>query len=404
MGHIVKTPAGSYRANWRDPSGRQRAKTFPTKREASAFLAEVESTLNRGSYIDPASGKIRFAVYAEKWIASRNTEKTTTARDRSVMRVHVVPRWGSIPLGKIEHSAIQEWVTELGQRLSPASVSECHRLVSAVLRLAVADRVIGSNPAEGVRLPKRRRKDVDFRTISHEELARLLPCLPEPYRALVALAAGAGLRWGEAVGLRWDAVDLDGGSLRVVRVAVEVAGTVTAKPYPKSKAGRREVPLPAFVVELLREHRKLYPAGPLGEVFTNSAGGPVRRTLFRTRVWRPALVRAGLLGRLVESGPDKHMAHWLDATGLEWTKEFTTEREAVAHIVQHGHGGPTFHDLRHSYATWLVSSGVPINDVSRVLGHEQTSTTLDRYTHPSASKESRVRAAFADFLLTPRQE
>lgn len=60
-----------------------------------------------------------------------------------------------------------------------------------------------------------------------------------------------------------------------------------------------------------------------------------------------------------------------------------------------------FHDLRHSYATWLVSAGVPVNDVAEVLGHEQTSTTLDRYTHPSRDRDGRVRAVSAGFPLTP---
>jgi integrase len=72
--------------------------------------------------------------------------------------------------------------------------------------------------------------------------------------------------------------------------------------------------------------------------------------------------------------------------------------------VRCAHGGPRFHDLRHSYATWLVSAGVPINDVSAVMGHEQTSTTLDRYTHPSRDRDQRVRSVFADFLLTPNPE
>jgi integrase len=94
------------------------------------------------------------------------------------------------------------------------------------------------------------------------------------------------------------------------------------------------------------------------------------------------------------------MAHWQDGTGREWSKEFTTEREAIEHIVRYAHGGLRFHDLRHSYATWLVSAGVPINDVSAVMGHEQTSTTLDRYTHPSEDRDQRVRTVFADFLLT----
>jgi integrase len=150
--------------------------------------------------------------------------------------------------------------------------------------------------------------------------------------------------------------------VHVVRVAVEVSGHVTLKPYPKSKAGRRTVPLPPFVVELLAVHPQQFSPGAHGLVFTTRTGEAVRRTTFRARVWKPSLHRAGL------------------PTSLR------------------------FHDLRHSYATWLVSDGVPINDVARVLGHEQMSTTLDRHTHPSRDRDRRVLEAFADFSLTPIKE
>ena len=405
MGHTVPTPAGGYRANWRDAAGRQRSKTFKTKREANAYLAEVETTLNRGTYVDPHAGRLRFGAYAARWLAARNDEITTAARDASIMRNHVVARWGQTPLGKIDHLAVQQWVTELGGRLSPATVAECHRLTSAVLRTAVRDRIIGANPCEGVRLARRRRKDTDDQVISRAELTgQLLPAIPDRYRALVALAGGTGLRWGECAGLRWDAIDLDGRTVRVVRVAVEVSGRVSDKPYPKSRAGRRMVPLPGFVVELLAEHRRQYLPGQLGLVFTSRTGAPVRRTTFRAKVWRPSLVRAGLLGKIVQACPHQYLAHWQDAAGAEWSKEFTTDRDAVAHLVRHAAGGLRFHDLRHSYATWLVSAGVPINDVSAVMGHEQTSTTLDRYTHPSQDRDSRVRTVFADFSLTEPPE
>ncbi|HSV67099.1 MAG TPA: tyrosine-type recombinase/integrase [Mycobacteriales bacterium] len=402
MGHVVPTPAGSYRANWRDAAGRQRSKTFKTKREANAFLAETETALNRGSYVDPHAGRLKFGAYATRWLEARNDEITTAARDASIMRNHVVPRWGATPLAKIDHLAVQQWVTKLGSRLSPATVVECHRLTSAVMRSAVRDRLVGANPCEGVRLPKRRRKDTDDQVISRAELTGcLLPAVPDRYRALVALAGGTGLRWGECAGLRWDAVDLVARVVRVVRVAVEVSGRVSDKSYPKSRAGRRTIPLPGFVVELLAEHQRRYPPGPAGLVFTSRSGAAVRRTTFRAKVWRPSLVRAGLLGKVVKAGPYRYLAHWHDDAGCEWSKEFTTERDAVEHVVRHAHGGLRFHDLRHSYATWLVSAGVPINDVSAVMGHEQTSTTLDRYTHPSQDRDRRVRSVFADFSLTP---
>jgi integrase len=191
---------------------------------------------------------------------------------------------------------------------------------------------------------------------------------------------------------------------RVVRVAIEVSGTVSMKPYPKTRAGRRGVPLPPFVAAQLRGYRDAYPAGPAGEVFTNLAGGPLRRTLFRSRVWRPALVRAGLLGKVIEVGPYKYRASGLDRSGTEWSMEFTTEREATRYVVTHAAGGLRFHDLRHSYATWLVSRGLAVNDVKEVMGHENASTTLNRYTHGSKGREKRVLDAFADDLLTSIDE
>lgn len=175
------------------------------------------------------------------------------------------------------------------------------------------------------------------------------------------MAAGCGLRWGECAGLDWGAVDLDAAELHVRQVAVEVIGRLDLRPYPKSRAGRRTVPMPTFVVDALR-------AGPgsgdrAGLVFGTRAGGPMRRSNFR-RVWVATVTRSGLPAAL------------------------------------------RFHDLRHSYATWLVSDGVPVNVVSRLMGHEQISTTLDRYTHDARDyADLRVRQVFAplaaDFLLTP---
>ncbi len=312
-----------------------------------------------------------------------------------------------MPLPRIDHLDVQAWVTDLGGRLAPATIGTCFRLFAAVVRSAIRDRLIGADPTDGVRLPRQRKRELDGVTITPTHLrGRLLPVVPEPFRALVALSAGTGLRWGECVGLRWDCVDfgpddLTGDVVRVRRVAVEVAGTVTMKPYPKSRAGRRDVPVAPFAAAELRRHRADFPPGPAGEVFTNSAGGPLRRTLFRARVWRPALVRAELLGSVVEAGPGRWLGRWPDGAGLEHQGEFGTEREAVAHVARVAAGGMRFHDLRHSYATWLVSQGVPVNDVQRALGHERPSTTLNIYTHAAEGSDDRLRGAFADEPLTP---
>jgi integrase len=401
MGSIRKTPAGRWQASWRDPAGRKRARNFATRKEANAFLSEIDTALNRGTYIDPRAGKIKLGDYARRWFAARVLERTTAARDASVMRTHVLPRWGDTPLVRIDHTSVQQWVTDLSRRLAPATVVECHRILSGVMRSAVRDRLIAFNPCEGVQLPKRRRKDIDGQIITQEDLVvRLLPAVPERYRALVGLAGGTGLRWGECIGVRWDALDLVGHEVDVIRVAVEVAGHVTAKPYPKSRAGRRKVPLPAFVLELLADHAQLVPPGPAGEVFTNADGGPMRRTNFRARVWRPALVRAGLLGNVEkEEGPDPDEAprfrgSWVNDEGTEQSALFNTEEETVQHVARRAGRSLRFHDLRHSYATHLITSGVPINDAQAVMGHEQASTLLDRYTHASHTRNQRILQAF----------
>jgi integrase len=71
------------------------------------------------------------------------------------------------------------------------------------------------------------------------------------------------------------------------------------------------------------------------------------------------------------------------------------------HVARYASGGMRFHHLRHSFATWLVSEGVPINDVQQVMGHERASTTLNMYTHAADEMDSRRRVlgAFAAFSL-----
>jgi integrase len=142
-----------------------------------------------------------------------------------LLKNHVAAHWANAPLSAIDHPSTQKWITSLCRQLSPSTVDEGNRLFSAVPKTAVRDRLIAVNPAKDVRLPKKRQQAGDRQTISREEFTtQLLPAVPERHRAIVALAGGTGLRWGECVGLRWESVDLSAGTLRVERVAVEVNG------------------------------------------------------------------------------------------------------------------------------------------------------------------------------------
>ena len=130
-------------------------------------------------------------------------------------------------------------------------------------------------------------------------------------------------------------------------------------------------------------------------IFANEVGAPLRRTLFRARIWRPSLVRAGLLGDVVQTGPRQWEARWTDTEGRAHTEQHSTAAQAVQHVARHQAGGLRFHDLRHSYATWLVDDGVPPNMVQRVLGHERSTTTLDLYTRRT-DNSSRILDALND--------
>ena len=103
---------------------------------------------------------------------------------------------------------------------------------------------------------------------------------------------------------------------------------------------------------------------------------------------------------MVQEGRERYKATCRNSVGCEQSKTFDSEREAIAETARRAAGGLLFHDLRHSYTTWLVSDGVPVNDVQRIMGHEQATTTLNLYTHSSGGGVSeRVRKTFDAFSL-----
>ncbi|MFD0599992.1 tyrosine-type recombinase/integrase [Catellatospora coxensis] len=380
MGFINKTPAGTYRANWRDPAGRQKAKTFTTKKEASAFLAETESALNRGTYLDPKAGKKRFGEFAKVWQASRHVEQRTSERTDSVMRIHVLPQWSQWPLAKIEHTEVQGWVNRLSEKLSPASVAKCFGALSMVLNAAVRARLIPINPCEGTNLPSTHKPQRPATAISRAQFDRLLATVEPRYRALVALAAGAGLRWGEP---RPDVgSDRPGpgdaargpGRHRVGRGAhhqahSEVAGWCSHGADARFPGDR--------AAQAVRREGQPRRDGASVHRADRARAAPLDLPPARVAA---ALVRAGLLGSVAETSPERWRATWPTTAGASAEAVFATERSAVEHVAEHAAGGLRFHDLRHSYATWLVSDGLPVNVVQRVMGHESASTTLNLYT------------------------
>ncbi len=345
MARPKQLPSGAWQVRWRDPTGKQRKQTFRRKMDATDFTRDIEYDVAHGSYTDPNAGKITLDDWWKQWIAARQHLKPKTLEGyRSLYRTKIKSRFGSYPLNRIEHLAIEEWVADLrNSGLSPSRIRQAHQLLSALLKAAVPDR-LKRNPAWGVEVPRVVQREQGF--LDAGQLSGLAAAVPDRYRALIWVLGYGGLRWAEAVGLRRRRCDLLHGRLIVAETMSEVSGKFH-RVSPKNDR-TRTVNLPAFVTDALAEHLANYtdPA-PDALVFTVSkGGGPLRNSNFRSRVWLPALRATGLSGIRV-------------------------------------------HDLRHTAAALFIAEGAHPLVVKSHLGSFLDKVTMDVYGHlfPSEAEE-----------------
>jgi Phage integrase, N-terminal SAM-like domain len=134
-------------ARYFDPDGRRRGKTFDRKVDAQQYLRQVETSKLSNSYVDPARGKITMSAFADKWLATQgHLKRSTLARYQGIVDKWIKPRWGNVPLGKVTHADVAEWISNI--RLSAASVQYIHRVIYLILELAVRDgRILETLPS-----------------------------------------------------------------------------------------------------------------------------------------------------------------------------------------------------------------------------------------------------------------
>ena len=332
MAQVVKNDRdGSWLARWRDPTGAQRKKSFRRRVDAERFLSELQAELNRGAYVDPAAGKLRFEPYAETWMAGLGHLKPSTAlRYREVARTHVVPKWGRWPLAKVARSDVAAWIGDLvGSGMSPGLVRKVYLVTSMIFEAAVADRRIGVNPARGVRLPRQRRSEPRF--LTPPELSRLVAAGGDHGLELLVLGL-TGLRFGEFAALKVRRVDAVRNRVLVAE-SVSVVSSKLVWSTPKTHQ-TRSVPVPPVLMGHIAEVCRGRGGDDL--VFSAPQGGPLRLNNWRRRVFEPACVAAGI-------------------------EDFRV------------------HDLRHTAASLAIGSGANVKAVQRMLGHASAAMTLDVY-------------------------
>ncbi len=339
---------------------------FRTADEAEAALARVVADLDAGKYRD--DGRRTVGTFLTEWLDNkvRDGLRPTTERSyRQHVEQYLVPSLGHLRLRDVRPAHISRFLRELGEpkperkrRVGPSTVRRVHATLRSALGDARREGLIETNPAADASLPKAERPKV--RPWEAAELGAFLDhASTDRLGPMFELIALAGLRRGEACGLRWEDVDLDARVLVVRQQVVQVYGRTFACAACKA------------------EHRNLAFGAP------KTASGDARRVDLDEHT-----VGTLLAHRLAQ---DLERAQWGEAYvdhGLVFAREDGNPiapeavTKAFGDLVRAAGLRPVrVHDLRHGHASVMLAAGVPLAVVSKRLGHSSVSITADTYSH-----------------------
>ncbi len=364
FGNIRKLPSGRYQARYTGPDGHTygpaaltngQALTFQTKGDADDWLSLRRSEILRNDWLPPAAptaAPVTLREYAEAWLVHRDLEDRTRDLYARLLRNHVFPTFGTVPVPDVTPAAVRTWHTSLSERTGPTARAHAYALLRTVMHTAVADDVIPANPCRvrGAGQTKRVKRIVPA-TLA--ELEVLTTEMPERYQLLVLFAAWCGLRFGELAELRRSDVDVTNGVIHIRRSVVRTDAGRKVKD-PKSEAGKRAVALPPHLLPLVKDHLHQHAEmGRDGLLFPAVNGGQLApSTLYRS--FYPARERAGR--------PDLR-----------------------------------FHDLRHTGAVLAASTGATLAELMARLGHSTPGAAL-RYQHAAQDRDRVIAAALSQLV------
>jgi integrase len=341
-----------------------RRRGFKTKKEALAAERDVLADIGSGRYVRPARGTL--AEYlTDTWLPSRrvNLRPSTVLGYEKVIRRRIVPYIGDAEMSSLDAATLEHLYATLlmsggadGGSLSPKTVANAAGVLSIALGDAVRLKLLPHNVANDARLPSQKPREMSAWT--EEEAGAFLAMVAEDRMfPLWRLVLATGMRRGELCGLRWRDVDLPSGSITIASTRVVAARVETGA--PKTRAGARVVSLDSATTAALsawrrRQAEERLRAGEawqdLGLVFVDELGEPPHPETI-SRWWREAIARAG------------------------------------ARPIR-------LHDARHTAATIMLRSGIPVKVVAQRLGHADVAVTMRVYQHVTAQDD----AAAADAL------
>jgi len=411
FGNIRQRQSGRFQIRYPGPDGRMRAgtTTYGKRSDAERALSLIEAQIITGEWTDPQRGKVALGEYAAAWIKERpHLRPKTVELYEWLLERHVKPTLGGVEVGKLTTQMIRTWRADLLRTgVSVSTAAKAYRLLRAVLTTAVDDdKMLSRNPCRIRGAGNEQTAERSILTLAQVfELADLVGRRPvgnirkiapdafrlryrEPngemcnspvtyqtkaaalgalwllaseeqvhveydrrFRALVLLATFASLRWGEATALRRSDLDLVARTVRVREQLVELDGGAMVLGPPKSRAGKRVVGIPAFIVPELAEHLDAFVEDrPDAFVFLGAGGGFLRGGNFRREAnWGQALADMGI-------------------TALH------------------------FHDLRHTGNTLAAQSGASLADLKARMGHDSDRAALI-YQHATRDADRRIADA-----------
>lgn len=308
---------------------------------------------------------------------SVNTEPSTVNGYRYVLRRQIDPyALADVDLSELKPDSVRAWLVALTERYSPATISKAFVLLRSALRQAVNDEVLSRNPTDGVKAPKRKKPEPN--AIPEEQRRRLAAALASAAQTAevvgITVALFTGMREGEICGLRWRNVDIEAGTIDVREAIGKDAGRYYVK-EPKTGGSRRTVAFPEPVARALRARR--------AEMAEQCMAACVPLS--------PDMFVLGYIDRDERTGDYRFMhPHEL------WER-WRTLSDLLGLVGTQGRR-PTFHDLRHTYATAAIAARVDVKTVSSQLGHANAAMTLNTYADADPDAKRRGAEAVANAM------
>jgi integrase len=355
-GGLVRRKDGRWAGSFYSVEGKRVYVYGSTQQEALEKLRKAQSEQEQG--VLATGPKLKLGVYLEQWLEDVKKPElrvSSYVKYKKLIVGYIIPALGNLQLQKLTPQHVQSFYTKkLKEGLSAKTVHSIHGVLHNALDNAVRWRLVPKNVTDLVTPPRLEKHEVQSLTL---EQARTLLAAARGHRLdmLLTLALTTGMRRGELLALRWSDIDLESGLLQVRRTVDFIARYGYVEGEPKTARSRRKIVLPAFVVAMLKQHRK----------------NQLEQRLKVGDAWRDLdLVICGLEGNYLNP---RYLLKLFDKLLAE---------AGLSHM--------RFHDLRHSVVTLLLGMGVDPRTIQEFVGHEDITTTLRIYSHVLPSMQQGV--------------